>query len=119
MNLYDLNKQIISQLKPLSQEKLYEGIKLINNWKNKEGNFYLLNCKELNYFTLFQKSNIYLHESLGELVLDCLYNVGKILDISITEDKKAIEFWIKLSNQDEPVVMYLFNYDLGVVEYYE
>ena len=45
ISLYDLNKQIIGQLDPLSAEELDEKVKMLNCFGKK--NLYMLNCKRL------------------------------------------------------------------------
>ena len=57
INLYDLNKNIMSQLKPLSDEKLKELKKLILTFDDTIDNtYYMLLCREQNYYTMFVKN---------------------------------------------------------------
>ena len=51
LNIYELNKQIISQLPPLDPVKFNDAVDTINNWG--KGYTYMLYGKEISYFTLF------------------------------------------------------------------
>ena len=114
MNLYDLNKQIISQMAILSEEDLVDSKTLIRDYLREQNNyFYMLLCKELSYYTI-------LHAVRGanelpaaaDEVIACIQNVGDIKSIDRNNDN-AIEIWVQ--REDEAVVMYLFPYDTGVV----
>ena len=110
MGLYDMNKQIISQLPVLTdlENKKYT----INSLHAKFNNeFYMLYGKEISYFTLFR---IFDSTYLGNEVIDCLNNVGDIKAIDFTEAQDAIEIWIQ--DEDGPTCLYLFPYDSGLVQ---
>ena len=119
LNLYDLNKSIISQMPDLTQEKIQESIELINNFKKSTDNmFYMLYGYEINYFTLF-RTNEYAPETIGEAIINCLESVGTIKAIDSNFEANAIEIWINYISEDsEPILtmLYLFPYDMGVVE---
>ena len=77
---------------------------------------YMLLCRELNYYTVFQRQfNAATHENFGDVVIECLENLGDIKSIELTETKDAIEAWIVDPNEHEAYVVYLFNYDQGVI----
>lgn len=115
LNLYDLNKSIISQLKDLNEEQLYAAMKTITVFAEGTNNkYHMLYGKEISYFTLFVK-DFYAKESLGKEVINCLKNIGKIKSIELTENKDAIEIWI-CDSENELTVLYLFPYDNGVIE---
>lgn len=110
MGLYDMNKQIISQLPELTdlEDKYYT----INNLHAKFNNFYyMMYGKEISYFTLFK---IIEPQYFGNEVIDCLKNVGIIKAIDFTEAQDAIEIWVE--NENGPTCLYLFPYDNGVVQ---
>ena len=110
MGLYDMNKQIISQLPVLTdlENKKYT----INSLHAKFNNeFYMLYGKEISYFTLFR---IFDSICFGNEVIDCLNNVGDIKAIDFTEAQDAIEIWIQ--DEDGPTCLYLFPYDSGLVQ---
>lgn len=110
IGLYDINKQIISQLPVLSDLEDKKEIiqKLHRDW----GNFYyMLYGKEISYFTLFKIIN---SQTFADEVIACLNNVGDIKAIDLTEAEDAIEIWVQ--NEENPTCLYLFPYDNGVVQ---
>lgn len=110
MGLYDMNKQIISQLPVLTdlEDKKYT----INSLHAKFNNeFYMLYGKEISYFTLFKiEDSTY----FGNEVVDCLSNIGDIKAIDLTEANDAIEIWVQ--DGENVTCLYLFPYDNGVVQ---
>lgn len=115
MSLYDLNKNIMSQLPPLSQEQIAELKELILTFDdNIDNTYYMLLCREKNYFTLFVKNGCLGINTINESVIDCLYDLGDIVSGEITKDKMAIEFWVKTDK--DAFCVYFFGYDNGVVE---
>ena len=119
LSLYDLNKQIISQLQPITEDQYAAKIELINEYvKNTQNLHYMLYGKDISYFTIFQK-NIGYSETGGEATVDCLKNVGYIRSIELTENKDAVEIWMDVpdSNDEERllIIMYLFAYDSAIV----
>ena len=114
MTQYEINKMTIRQLNYLTPEEKSEKYKLINNWQKKiEATYYAMIGKENNYYTIFRTGVIHELPNLGEGVLQCLQNVGDIYLIEETETGDAIEIWVQY--EDEPIVMYLFPYDTGIV----
>lgn len=110
LSLYDMNKQIVSQLPELTN--LLEKETLINHFHNIiMNNFYMLYGKEISYFTLFQ---IFDASKFGYDVIDCLKNIGIIKAIDLTERADAIEIWVE--GEDGPTCLYLFPYDSGLVK---
>lgn len=114
MNLYDMNKQILTQIPAL--ENFDESVVLINEFANATNNTYhMLYGKEISYFTLFCKDLLNFEISnLGEAVIECLQNVGTIKSIDYTENKDAIEIWVQV--EDDATCLYLFPYDNGIVK---
>lgn len=114
MNLYDLNKQIINQLADASVEDLESAKQTIADYYNEcRGIYYMMLCNELKYYTLFHVTpglpNVFEDE-----VIECLVEFAdSIKVIDKTEDQQAIEIWI--TKDEEAYVMYLFNYDRGVI----
>ena len=110
MGLYDMNKQIISQLPALT-----DFTKAIENIRNLHGKYwnqyYMMYGKEISYFTLFKVCG---KNEFGQDVIDCCMNVGTIKAMDMTEAENAIEIWVE--NEDGPTCLYLFPYDNGVVQ---
>ena len=113
--LYDVNKQIISQLPAPTDEDIYFAKDLINTFVEANDNeYYMLLCREQNYYTLFNLSSSF-EESMSDILFnECIPNFGNLKCVNETDDKSAIEFWIEKNG--EIYVMYLFPYDQGVIK---
>lgn len=111
MGLYDINKQIISQLPALND--FTKAIADVRDLHGKYWNeYYMMYGKEISYFTLFKVCGM---NEFGQDVIDCCANIGVIKAMDMTEAADAIEIWIQSEN-DEPTCLYLFPYDNGVVQ---
>ena len=110
MGLYDMNKQIISQLPDLTDWDRVETTLLDfdNKWYN---DYYMLYGKEISYFTVFKIKE---SSEFGREVIDVIKNVGAVKAIDLTEAADAIEVWVIY--KDEPTCLYLFPYDSGIVQ---
>ena len=79
LTLYDLNKQMVAQLAPIDmtdEEVSKRYTKAFNEFsKNIKNKYYMLLCRELNYFTLFHKSSKN-SETMGDIVQEILGNYG-------------------------------------------
>lgn len=113
MGLYELNRSIISQLEDMTEFE--EKIELINEFKVKTGNvFYALYGREIAYITIFTSMlKAYDSKTFGQIVIECLQNVGPIKCIDYTTNKDAIEIWVDYKGTT--TCLYLFPYDNGVV----
>lgn len=116
MSLYELNKQGYAQLLPYDETQIQDAIAWINEFSDKnKGKYYMLLCKEISYYTVFEKDFLeYDCLSLGHGVIECLNNVGTIHGID-DNGEGALEIWVKTSDE-EVYCMLLFNYDVGVVK---
>ena len=76
----------------------------------------MLLCRDINYYTVFEK-NCVINTSLGKQVIDCVKNIGNIIDFEVINEKESIELWIRTKENSEPFVAYLFPYDLGLVKF--
>lgn len=115
MTLYDINKETIKNLPLLDPVLLYAQHLVID--ENSCHAYYMLYGREINYFTLFQYSPNE-KQSLGLTVIELLKDIPQskgVYSIEYKEDERAWEIWIDYN--DEPVVLYLFNYNEGVVYY--
>lgn len=120
MSLYDMNKQIIKQLGDLSEEQIEAVLNIFEEYSSiAKQEYYLLYGKEISYFTLFHYDEFGegSHGGFGELVIECLTNIGPIYSISLTEAKDAIEIWVLPEGSEDVTCLYLFGYDSGVVEF--
>lgn len=117
MGLYEMNKQIINQLPDFTELDVAEKVELINNFFTgaHESEYVMLLGREISYYTIFHR-NPNMVETLGEVALECLNNIGMIKAIDVTEDLTAIECWVVPVGNDEPTCLYMFTYDIGVVE---
>ena len=111
MGLYDMNKQIIAQLPDLTDWDKVETT--LNNfeldWNNE---FYMLYGKEISYFTVFRVKE---HCAFSREVIDIVKNIGSnVKAMDLTEAADAVEVWIIYDG--EPTCLYLFPYDMGIVE---
>lgn len=114
LNLYDLNKQVISQLKPFTDEQIDSLQTAISIWRSTNiGKYFLLYGKEISYFTLFERDDENTDEPFASVVIDCLKAFDCIKEYEVNEN--AVEIWVE--NKGEVTVLYLFNYDAGVVAY--
>lgn len=119
ISLYELNRNIIEQLPAFTESHWLEAEKNFLDWEVSNNHyFYLIYGKEISYFTLFQKRNKKSSEfdSLFSAVKECLLNLGEVYAFDITEDKSAIEIWVK--TEEIMTCLYLFNYDKGVVTFH-
>ena len=111
LGLYDLNKQIISQLPALADfsNAIINIRKLHGKYWNK---YYMMYGKEISYFTLFEVCGL---NDFGQDIIDCCANVGTIKSMDMTETEDAIEIWVQ-PEEAEPTCLYLFPYDSGLVK---
>lgn len=115
MSLYDLNKAIVSQIKPLDDTLRSIAKMTITHWADlHKDNFYLLYGKEISYFTLFMKDQANPEvKNLAVGVFECLDNIGDICSVERTEDQSAIEIWV--NTPEGATCLYLFCYGNGIV----
>ena len=118
MNLYDLNKNLVNQLKPLTKEEIFNKEKdFINLHKRFSNKHYRLLCKEYSYYTIFEEERIIMNKPFSDTVIEIITALGDIYSIEPTENNDAIEIWIKPDEEEMPMVFYLFPYDTGVVKF--
>ena len=127
MSMYDLNKQIISQLDPIDKEKRIEHFEnmFMTYLNNTQNVYHMLLCRELNYYTLFHRSYSFNVDHFGTVMEEILDNQGLWITANWAneETKEAIEYWIKVKqpteeepDKEETYCFILFPYDVGVVE---
>lgn len=114
MNLYDFNKNIMIQMDPINEEELNKLMSSINEI-SEYGMYYMLLCKDYNYYTIFHKNipPIISTGSVASMVIILCQELGSIVGWEKNSDN-AIEIWINIDN--ESYCFYLFQYDAGIVE---
>ena len=119
MNLYDANKQLLANEKPLDpiikSKKLHNIADMINKNTEKES-FYMLLCRERNDYTLFNFRNPQTYSDFINDFNECLHNRGEVLAID-KQESGAWEIWLRDIETEEIVVYYFFDYNLGVLIY--
>ena len=115
LNLYDLNKQFISQIPDLDDDGIEVALMTVMAYmKNTENKYYMLLCRDVNYYTLFNVSSAITEPYACEEVLACAGDWGTLKSVEINEND-AVEIWVH-NEQEGAMVMYLFPYDTGVIE---
>ena len=116
-SLYEMNKQLINDYKPLTHLELAAIQPQIEDWFNMIIDTYaMLLCHDRRDYTIF-----HLYETQNENppavaareFLGCLADRGEILAIEPT-DGNAWEIWLRIDTQ--PYCYYLFRYDDAVIE---
>lgn len=114
MTQYDLSKSVVAQLPECN---ISAKVSLINDYiDNTKNTYYMIYGKEISYFTILylNENSILEAEDPGEVVIECLSNIGKIRAIELDEDQNVLEMWV-MSNE-EPTCIYMYGYDSGMVE---
>ena len=114
-NLYDLNKQVIVQLPDYTEEDINSAYQIIDEF-GKGKTWCMLLGKEIGYYTVFHHLIKDADETFASAVLDCCKYLGTIKSIGWTnpEIHDSIEIWIV--KDEQATVLYLFNYEEGVIE---
>ena len=120
--LYDINKNAILNDPILKKHEVKDKLRqVMKPFVEKSNNkYFMLLCREKYNFTLFnckEKTEEDINQSL-KWMYECLINRGAVLSIDLTENKDALEIWIKIVNDEteDACVYYFFPYDLGVIE---
>lgn len=115
MSLYEINQSIISQLPKYTAEQHADLISRINEWATFDTEYYMLLCRDINYYTIFhfnpEDSEF---DTLGAGVNLLLQEVGFTIHSDEILDKHC-EIWGK--NDNGTYAFMLFPYDEGVINY--
>lgn len=119
MNLYEYSKLFVNGMTEISEEDLKIGKTLISKYlKERQQEFYMLLCREIYDFTIFQNEtpeDSWNYEEFFSAILDCFANRNMtIKQINRAEDTSAIEIWVQ--KEEQSFCFYLFPYDLGVIK---
>ena len=113
LSVYDVNKNLMSEEKPLDVIAANIAIKkaadeILASFKT----YWMLLSNERKDYTVFIiKNSKKLEEELKETIL----NRGQLLDITKQEDGN-FEIWIRDPDTNENFIYYLFDYTFGIVE---
>ena len=117
LNLYDLNKNIIEQLNPLTMNEVSMKMSLINQYyQNANNTYHMLLCRDFNYYTIFNYDSMLTLPDFADAICTIITELGDVYSIELLEDG-AMEIWIKPTGEESPYAFYLFPYDAGVVYY--
>ena len=75
------------------------------------------NPEEYNYYTIFENDTMMSMPTFCAAVSEIISHIGEVYSIELTEDKCAVEIWIKPDGEESALAFYLFAYDAGVVYY--
>lgn len=113
--LYELNKQIMSQLPPQSKQQLIQNFNIIGTWFGKGlERWFMLMCKEKSDFTFLHITNEQFTKGIFELQ-DILRERGEVLAIQYVHGEDAFEIWVK-NNEGEVFLYMLFEAEWMIVE---
>ena len=110
INVYDMNKQLISQLPALDDIGVLTPIR---KFKNRDGKYFMLICRDIGYYTLFVIDPDS-EDRIEQEVLNCLKDIGTVKSVEEIEGTESVEIWVEPEDGD-PLVMYFFNYDRGTI----
>jgi hypothetical protein len=117
MTIYDFNKIIMAQQPVMTEEAINNrGKKSLETFYNYKVSHYMLLCKDLSYYTVFEKAYGDVQTHFIDTVLEIVRDLGAIHDMFINDDG-VMEFWIRPEGDEEVYAFFLFPYDLGVVYY--
>lgn len=121
MTIYEYNQSLMANENPLPAEILSQKIKEViydytfkNIGNNCEQTHFMLLCKDINYYTIF--NYIEGEEALSSAFLDCIKNVGEVLSIELNTENNTPEIWVRTPNGDN-LCMYYFNCENLVVPF--
>ena len=115
--LYEVNKQLMQDMKPLTHLELAAIQSKIEDWFNMVIDTYaMLLChdrRDYTVFHLYETENPNPPAVAARELIGCLTDRGEILSIDETEDS-AWEIWLRID--EEVFCYYLFLYDNAVIE---
>lgn len=117
MSLYDINKNIFSQLDEMTDEKLRdvhsEVYKFLGDtMQDGTNDYWALVCWERRYITIFHHSSDG-PEEISDVFMEIIEELGAVKDVS-DNGQGALEIWI--TDENDTYCYLFFNYKAGVVE---
>lgn len=120
LKLYDLNKTVMAQLPAHNFKQRLADTKLIKEFienHDYKTQYYMLLGRDLNYYTVFSLQHFdYVGPSLSKELMACLDSIGEILDFNLTQNKDAIEIWVRNKQDKQAYCLMFFDYTNGVIE---
>lgn len=118
-SLYEVNKQLSSQEKVLSQNQIKKKLNEIRLWfRDSIDTYAMLLCHERRDYTIFRV--IESPAEAADILLECLENRGQVVSIDKDKANTAWEIWLRrgdpTSESQEDYCYYLFCYDAAVIE---
>lgn len=120
-NVYDLNKDFVKQLKPMTDMEIASMYNKIEEWMDEDPRrydfYYTFMCREKYDFTVFNLNTCEQGNPNSKAVkeiFDLAFERGKIIEICQDENGAAYEFWLLID--DEVFLYLLFPYDKAVIE---
>ena len=108
ISLYELNKMLMSAI-PVVEDFTQAEMVLTGFHEVKDKSKYLLLCKDISYYTFFEKKGLFsAFDNFAEAVLECVKNVGTLLDVEVSEDGEVVEIWVR-TEKKENLCMYLMD----------
>ena len=118
-SVYDYNKSVYDNFQPLDRIMLNLGQNLVSHFiEDTKNKYYMLLNKENADYTIFTVDYIKpaKRKSAAKILIDeCIHNRGQAIDINLTEDKAAIEIWLR-NEENENLCYYFFPYDAAIIE---
>lgn len=115
-NLYELNKQVMSQLPPQSVDIMNHNWNVIGDWFGKDKNrWFMLMCKERSDFTFLHITDNRFTKGVTELQ-DVLKERGEILAIQYQHGDDAFEIWVREYKTKDVYMFMLFEAEWMIVE---
>lgn len=115
--LYEMNQQLMQNMKPLTHLEIASLQSKIEDWFNMIIDTYaMLLCHERRDYTIFhlyETENVNPPAVAAKEFFNCLNDRGEILAID-EADGNAWEIWLRIDNI--PYCYYLFRYDDAVIE---
>lgn len=114
---YEIHKQLYATLSKPNELTLKAKLVGIGAWfsTKPQSNYYMLLCREINYYTMFHFNDMNYDKGMEELS-EVLAERGELVDIVYSADNDAYECWVKDTETDEISMYYLFEADWMVVE---
>ena len=112
LNLYDFNKQAMSQLSPMDPIEFNNKTKEIVNEMFDKSKVWMLLSNERKDYTVFV---LLTKEGTVNELRPTLTNRGQVISIDKMEDDNY-EIWIRDTATKENFVYYLFDYSFGIIQ---